>query len=35
MISAIIIDDETKGRTALRAKIQAYCPQIKIIAEAS
>lgn len=35
MISAIIIDDETKGRAALKAKIQAYCPQIKIIAEAS
>ncbi|MEO6540376.1 MAG: LytTR family DNA-binding domain-containing protein [Ferruginibacter sp.] len=35
MISAIIIDDETKGRTALRAKILAYCPQIKIMAEAS
>ncbi|MEO6252398.1 MAG: LytTR family DNA-binding domain-containing protein [Ferruginibacter sp.] len=35
MISTIIIDDETKGRTALSAKILAYCPQIKIIAEAS
>ena len=35
MINAIIIDDEAKGRLALREKILTYCPQIKIIAEAT
>ena len=35
MITAIIIDDESKGRLALREKISSYCPQIKILAEAS
>jgi two-component system, LytTR family, response regulator len=35
MINAIIIDDEAKGRVALREKLLAYCPQIKIIAEAA
>jgi two-component system LytT family response regulator len=34
MISAIIIDDETKGRLALREKLLTYCPQIKVLAEA-
>lgn len=34
MITAVIIDDEAKGRLALREKIAAYCPQVKIIAEA-
>jgi two-component system, LytTR family, response regulator len=34
MIHAVIIDDEAKGRLALREKIATYCPQIKIIAEA-
>jgi len=34
MITALIIDDEAKGRLALREKLSAYCPQIKIIAEA-
>jgi two-component system, LytTR family, response regulator len=35
MITAIIIDDEAKGRLALREKLLAYCPQIKIVAEAA
>lgn len=35
MISTIIIDDEAKGRVALREKILAYCPQIEILAEAA
>jgi two-component system, LytTR family, response regulator len=34
MITAIIIDDEPKGRLALREKIAGYCPQVKILAEA-
>lgn len=34
MITAIIIDDETKGRLVLREKIKAYCPDVKILAEA-
>ncbi|MEI7734114.1 MAG: LytTR family DNA-binding domain-containing protein [Ferruginibacter sp.] len=35
MINAIIIDDETKGRLALREKLSAYCPQIQIMDEAT
>lgn len=35
MIQTIIIDDEAKGRLALKEKLLAYCQQIKIIAEAS
>ena len=35
MITAIIIDDEAKGRMALREKLAAYCPEINILAEAS
>jgi two-component system LytT family response regulator len=34
MITAIIIDDEAKGRLALREKLSAYCPLVKVIAEA-
>lgn len=34
MQKAIIIDDEAKGRLALRQKLADYCPQIKVIAEA-
>jgi two-component system, LytTR family, response regulator len=34
MITAIIIDDESKGRLALREKLQSYCPEVEIIAEA-
>jgi two-component system LytT family response regulator len=35
MISAIVIDDESKGRLALREKLSAYCPQITVLAEAT
>jgi two-component system LytT family response regulator len=35
MITAIIIDDETKGRLALRKKLQNYCPEVSILAEAA
>ncbi|MFN8243647.1 MAG: LytTR family DNA-binding domain-containing protein [Ferruginibacter sp.] len=35
MVTAIIVDDETKGRLALREKLTAYCPEVNIIAEAS
>jgi len=35
MISALIIDDEAKGRLALREKLSAYCPQINVLAEAA
>jgi two-component system LytT family response regulator len=35
MITAIIIDDEAKGRLALREKLLSYCPQIKLLAEAA
>ena len=35
MINTIIIDDEAKGRLALREKLSAYCPQIKVVAEAA
>jgi two-component system, LytTR family, response regulator len=34
MLSVIIIDDEAKGRMALREKLMTYCPQINIVAEA-
>lgn len=34
MITAIIIDDEAKGRLALREKLAAYCKQVHVIAEA-
>ncbi|MBC7851064.1 MAG: response regulator [Chitinophagaceae bacterium] len=35
MLSAIIIDDETKGRVALRQKLQDYCPTVEILGEAA
>jgi two-component system LytT family response regulator len=34
MQKAIIIDDEAKGRLALRQKLADYCPTVKVIAEA-
>lgn len=34
MLTAIIIDDEQKGRLALKQKLQDYCPQVKLLAEA-
>lgn len=33
MYTAIIIDDEPKGRLALRLKIKTYCPDINLVAE--
>jgi two-component system LytT family response regulator len=35
MITAIIIDDESKGRTALREKLKTYCPEVQVVAEAA
>lgn len=35
MQTAIIIDDETKGRIALSEKLKDYCPSIKIVAQAA
>ena len=35
MLSAIIIDDEQKGRLALRQKLQDYCPMVQVMGEAS
>lgn len=34
MITAIIIDDEMKGRIALRQKIKNYCPDVALLGEA-
>ena len=34
MLTAVIIDDETKGRIALRQKLADYCPEVKLVAEA-
>ena len=34
MITAIIIDDERKGRNALRQKLAEYCPQVTLLGEA-
>ncbi|MEO5563731.1 MAG: response regulator [Chitinophagaceae bacterium] len=34
MITAIIIDDEQKGRSALKQKLQDYCPDIQLLGEA-
>ena len=33
MLTAIIIDDETSSRNALRQKLQNHCPEVTIIAE--
>jgi two-component system, LytTR family, response regulator len=35
MINAVIIDDENKGRMALKQKIADYCPEVEIVGEAS
>ena len=35
MHTAILIDDEAKGRLALREKIKSYCPNICLVAEAA
>jgi len=34
MMNAIIIDDESKGRLALREKLRNYCPGIMLVGEA-
>jgi len=35
MITAIIIDDERKGRDALKQKLMDYCPQVTLLGEAA
>ncbi|HEV7783379.1 MAG TPA: LytTR family DNA-binding domain-containing protein [Chitinophagaceae bacterium] len=35
MIKAILVDDEPRGLNALKKLLQAYCPEVKIIAECS
>lgn len=35
MITAIIIDDEPKGRLALRQKLENYCNNVTVVAEAA
>jgi two-component system, LytTR family, response regulator len=35
MLTAIIIDDEQKGRIALKQKLQDYCPEIQLAGEAA
>lgn len=35
MPTAIIIEDEPKGRLALREKIKNYCPEVQVVAEAA
>lgn len=35
MITAVIVDDELRGRIALRQKLKNYCPQVEVIDEAS
>jgi two-component system LytT family response regulator len=34
MVTAVIIDDEQKGRIALKQKLQDYCPDIQLLGEA-
>lgn len=34
MLTAIIIDDELKGRIALNQKLKDYCPEVQIVGEA-
>lgn len=35
MLTAVIIDDELKGRIALRQKITAFCPEVELAGEAA
>jgi two-component system LytT family response regulator len=35
MITAVIIDDENKGRLALKQKLSGYCPQVTVVGEAA
>jgi two-component system LytT family response regulator len=34
-MTAVIIDDEQKGRSVLKQKLQEYCPQVELIGEAA
>jgi len=34
MLTAVIIDDEPKGRLALRNKLKSYCPEVGLVGEA-
>ncbi|MBS1759363.1 MAG: response regulator [Bacteroidetes bacterium] len=34
MIKAIIVDDETRGRMALRNKLEVHCPTVEVVGEA-
>lgn len=35
MMTAVIIDDEIKGRVVLKEKLSLYCPQVEVLGEAS
>lgn len=35
MKKAIVIDDEARGRLALKEKIKSYCPDVEVVAEAA
>ena len=35
MLSVIVIDDEQKGRRALKQKLKTYCPQVEVNGEAA
>ncbi len=35
MLTAIIIDDELKGRIALKQKLKDYCPEVQLVGEAA
>lgn len=35
MVTAIIIDDELRGRIALKQKLAEYCPQVQLLGEAA
>jgi len=35
MFKALLIDDEENGRISLRKKLQLYCPEVKLLAEAA
>jgi len=35
MLTAIIIDDELKGRIALKQKLHDYCPGVQLAGEAA
>ena len=35
MLTALIVDDEAKGRLALREKLATYCPNVSVLGEAA